>query len=55
MKGALLYDIYYKIAHGSMLRGIPHSPNRLLVAAVLPAAYLIYWYYMVRYGRLLKD
>lgn len=55
VKGALLYDIYYKIAHGSMLRGIPHSPNRLLTAAGLPAAYLIYWYYMVRYGRLLKD
>ena len=55
VKGALLYDIYYKIAHGSMLRGIPHSPNRLLAAAVLPAAYLIYWYYMVRYGKLLKD
>lgn len=55
IKGALLYDIYYKLAHGSMLRGISHSPNRLLAAMGLPAAYLIYWYYMVRYGKLLKD
>ena len=53
-KGALLFNIYYKLAHGSMWRGICESPNRSLSAIGLLPSYIIYLYYIIKYKNLFQ-
>lgn len=55
LKGALLFNIYYKLAHGTMRKAVMESPNTLFSLVGFPVAYLIYIYYIMRYQNCLND
>lgn len=55
LKGAVLYNIYYKIAHKKMKNGLKLSANRLLCGITLFPSELIYLYYMKKYSQFLSD
>ena len=54
IKGAILYSIYYKFAHGSMMRGIKQTPNRGLTLCCMPAACIFYSSYRMKYLKYIK-
>lgn len=55
IKGALLFNIYYKLAHGSMWSAIAKSPNKWVSFMGLVPSYAIYLYYIVRYKDLIHQ
>lgn len=53
IKGALLYDIYYKFANGKMLKGAGESGFPTITICLSPFALIIYWYYIIKYRKYL--
>lgn len=53
VKGALLYNVYYKLAHGSMTDAAAKHKHSFLAMCAVPLGEIIYCYYKLRYKKYL--